>query len=228
LTHPIGGTLSGYVWLSCVPPGDSGSVETTCTDRLASEMAKAGTNTPLTWSGMNNFDSTAMKPIIPKGLYAEGATGAASYLVAFPLGGQPINQSVCPTALAFGKDAGTPGAGGSDGSTHGSTTGGAPTGDHDGGSTHVGAIGSGGTSGNAGGTKAAGGAPRSNATDTGGASSDETGGASSSSNGAADAGGGCRTSGASPHSSGSGPWMAALALAFASVRRSRSARPRLL
>src|SRR6185503_1422111 len=33
LTHPIGGTLSGYVWLSCVPPGDSGPVETTCTDK---------------------------------------------------------------------------------------------------------------------------------------------------------------------------------------------------
>lgn len=224
-THPIGGTLSGYVWFSCVPPGDSGPVESTCTDQLATEMAKAGTNTPLTWAGVNNYDLTAKKPIVPKGLYAEGDTGAASYLVAFPLGGNPINKAVCQTALAFGKDGGT--ASGTGGATGGGPAGG-QGGERDGG-THVGGTtGSGGTSGNAGGTTAAGGAPRSNGAGTGGASSDETGGDSSSSNGAADAGGGCRASGVAPHASGFQPWMAALAIAFASLRRSRNTRPRLL
>jgi hypothetical protein len=231
-THPIGGTLAGYVWLSCAPPGDSGPVEATCTDRLASEMAKAGTTTPLTWGGVNNFDSTTMKPIVPKGLYAEGDTGAASYLVAFPLGGMPLNQAVCPTALSFGKDAGAPDAGANPGSDAASpTTGGGPAGGQSGardGGPHVGGTtGAGGTSGHAGGTKAAGGAPRSNVTGTGGQSSDETGGSSSGSN-AADAGGGCRVSSVALHSSGSGLWLTALAVGFASLRRSRGARPRRL
>jgi hypothetical protein len=190
---------------------------------------------------VNNFDSTTMKPIVPKGLYAEGETGAASYLVAFPLGAMPLNQAVCLTALAFGKDAGAPDAGtnpGSDaaaspdgtvsgtGSTHGSNTGGSPGGGQGGerdGGMHVG-----GTNGRGGASGNAGGAPRSNVIGTGGQSSDETGGASSGSNAAADAGGGCRVSTVAQYSSGSGLWPAALAIGFASVRRSRRARPRQL
>src|SRR5262245_17511536 len=27
-THPIGGTMLGFLWLSCVPPGDGGAVTT--------------------------------------------------------------------------------------------------------------------------------------------------------------------------------------------------------
>jgi hypothetical protein len=237
VTHPIGGTLSGYVWLSCVPPGDSGPVETTCTDQLASEMAKAGTITPLRWGGTNNFDSTTMKPIVPKGLYAEGQPGAPEYLIAFPLGGEPLNQAVCPTALAFGKDAGAHDAGamtGSDaaassdgpvsgtGGASSSSTGDGSTG-RSGGANAGGASGAGGSSAAAGGAKTTGGVPRSNMTGNGDQPSGETGGFPTAANAAADAGGGCRITTVAS-SSRSGPWLFALAIAFASARRSRAAR----
>ena len=121
-THPLAGTVSGYIWLTCLSPSGTSAV---CRGQLASEMAKAGTSTTVTFSG-SFYDYDAGASVRPAGLFAEGEPGSATVLTELTLGGGPINPDVCRTALGMppvSGDGGIADAGGAGGG--GTGTGGA-------------------------------------------------------------------------------------------------------
>jgi len=122
-SHPLAGTLSGYVWLTCLSPSGTNAV---CRGQLAAEIAKAGTTTTVTLNG-SYFDYDAGAVLRPAGLFAEGEPGTAVFLPESSLGGGPLNPDVCRVALglpAIGGDAGTPDAAGGAGGNAGSGAGG--------------------------------------------------------------------------------------------------------
>ena len=95
-THPLAGTLPGYLWLTCLSPSGTSAV---CKGQLAAEMAKAGTDETIRFSG-SYFDYDAGAVVRPTGLFPEGETGSPAALTNLALGGSPLNPAVCPAALA--------------------------------------------------------------------------------------------------------------------------------
>ena len=125
-THPLAGTVSGYVWLTCLSPSGTSAV---CRGWLATEMAKAGTSATLTFGG-SYYDYDAGAVLRPAGLFAEGEPGAPRLVSDVLLGG-PINPDVCRVALGLppiGSDAGVADAAGGTGGSAGAGVGGASTG----------------------------------------------------------------------------------------------------
>jgi hypothetical protein len=143
-THPVVDKFPGYFWLTCRPPG--GAADPTCKQALASEMAKAGTNTTILFNGNYFVDGGTVQP---RGLFREGTAGeAALYAVDVQFGSGPMNPQTCASALGVprsnddaggsadadpGTDAsggdGSDGSGGSGGSgSGGSSNGGAGSG----------------------------------------------------------------------------------------------------
>jgi hypothetical protein len=107
-SHPVGGSLKGFVWLSCIPA--SGPVDATCTQALTTELAKTGTSKPLTFTGAF-YDTVAKGPQRPPGLYAEGEAGSRTRLADLQLGGSPSNPAICTKAFSLpglGGDAAAP------------------------------------------------------------------------------------------------------------------------
>jgi hypothetical protein len=101
-THPLGGKISGYLWLTCTADGDP---QPACLTQLNGEMAKAGTDTPIKFNG--SYFSQDAGVVRPPGLFEEGESAAPERL---QLGGGPINAQICPTAFALpenGQDGGT-------------------------------------------------------------------------------------------------------------------------
>ncbi|HKA91233.1 MAG TPA: hypothetical protein VKE22_26410 [Haliangiales bacterium] len=110
--HPMGGSLLGFVWLSC------DSSDGACQTQLQAELAKAGTATPLYFGG--RFWVPGVGAVRPPQLYAEGEAGAPMPLPQALLGVAPTNAVVCPTAFALsapatGADASPTGATGDSG-----------------------------------------------------------------------------------------------------------------
>src|SRR6266545_1600651 len=131
-THPIGGTLSGYLWLSCPPASDPAGPA--CMQQLAMLIGATGTDQQIGFTG-GYYDTVTGVAIRPGGLFTEGETGAAPVAATLVrLGGAAIHPAVCPAAVALplstggASGHGGSGAGGNPTGAGGTGAGGNPTG----------------------------------------------------------------------------------------------------
>jgi hypothetical protein len=211
-THPVIDKFPGYFWLTCRPPG--GAADPTCKQALATEMAKAGSNTTIVFGGTYFVDGG---PVQPRGLFREGQAGqAVLYGTDVQFGANPMNPQTCASALAVPRndpDGGTAGAGGGAGAGGSSTDDAGGSADADLGADTRAAGGNGGNGGAAG---------NGGSGTTGGAGADTTGSAGSAAPPAPAADdGGCNVAHRRSRGDARVVGLALIAAAFGIGRRSR-------
>ncbi len=114
--HPLGGSLVGYVHMTCESLGSGTLLQ--CTTTLQEQMSLAGTTGEFRFGGQF-YDYDTGKATQPEFLWSEDEEGTPAPPNTFNLGMSPFNDAVCPTAFALPENGADGGTEGSDGTTGG-------------------------------------------------------------------------------------------------------------
>jgi hypothetical protein len=96
--HPVAGSLSGFIWLSCALEDSANDNE--CDGKMMAALSKSGTEEQFLFGGtFSEGNGEDFKAVPPDFLYAEGTDGMAVSPSNIHANTTPFNDQTCPTAF---------------------------------------------------------------------------------------------------------------------------------